>query len=41
MVLLQHSVSTAAANRLAVALITVGVVVSSVILAALLNVHIA
>jgi len=41
MVLLQHSVSTAAANRLALALITVGVVVSSVILAALLNVHIA
>jgi hypothetical protein len=39
--LLQHDVSPATADRLALALITVGVVVSSVILVALLNVHIA
>jgi succinate dehydrogenase/fumarate reductase cytochrome b subunit len=41
MILLQRDTSPAAANRLALALITMGVVVSSVILAALLNVHIA
>ena len=41
MILLQRDTSLAAANRLALALITVGVVISSVILAALLNVHIA
>jgi succinate dehydrogenase/fumarate reductase cytochrome b subunit len=41
MVLLQHDISPATANRLALALITVGVVASSVILVALLNVHIA
>ncbi len=40
-VLLQHNVSTATANRLALALITMGVVASSLIMAALLNVHIA
>src|SRR5712691_4928153 len=40
-VLLRHDVSTATANRLALALITLGVVASSLILAALLNVHIA
>jgi hypothetical protein len=39
--LLQHDISPATANRLAWALITVGVVASSVILVALLNVHIA
>jgi hypothetical protein len=41
MILLQRDTSPAAADRLALALITVGVVISSVILAALLNVHIA
>jgi len=41
MVLLQRDISTATANRLALALITVGAVVSSVILVALLNLHIA
>src|SRR6266540_1498840 len=41
MVLLQRDISQPTANRLALALITVGVVVSSVILVALLNVHIA
>jgi hypothetical protein len=41
MVLLQHDISPAMANRLALALITAGVVASSLILAALLNVHIA
>jgi len=41
MVLLQRDTSPAAANRLVLALITVGVVASSVILVALLNVHIA
>jgi len=41
MVLLQRDISPATANRLALALITVGVVASSVILVALLNVHIA
>jgi hypothetical protein len=40
-VLLQHVVSTATANRLTLALIALGVVASSLILAALLNVHIA
>jgi hypothetical protein len=40
MVLLQHDISPAMANRLALALITVGVVASSLIMAALLNVHI-
>jgi hypothetical protein len=40
-VLLRHDVSTATANRLALALITLGVVASSLIIAALLNVHIA
>jgi hypothetical protein len=41
MVLLQHDISPAMANRLALALITAGAVASSVILVALLNVHIA
>ncbi len=41
MILLQRDTSPAAANRLALALITVGVIISSVILAALLNVHVA
>jgi hypothetical protein len=41
MILLQRDTSPAAADRLALALITAGVVISSVILAALLNVHIA
>ena len=41
MVLLQHDISPATADRLALALITVGVVASSVILVALLNIHIA
>lgn len=41
MVMLQRDISPARANRLALALITVGVAVSSVILLALLNVHIA
>ena len=41
MVLLQRDTSPVTADRLAVGLITVGVVVSSVILIALLNVHIA
>src|SRR5580704_12359917 len=40
-VLLQHNVSTASANRLALALIILGVVASSLIMAALLNIHIA
>ena len=40
-VLLQRHVSTATANRLALALITLGVVASSLIIAALVNVHIA
>jgi hypothetical protein len=40
-VLLQHDVSRTTANRLALALITLGVVASSLIIAALLNVHIA
>jgi hypothetical protein len=40
-VLLQHHVSTAMADHLALALITLGVVASSLITAALLNVHIA
>jgi hypothetical protein len=40
-VLLEHNISMATANRLALALIALGVVASSVILAALLNVHIA
>jgi hypothetical protein len=40
-VLLQRDVSTATANRLALTLITLGVVASSLIIAALLNVHIA
>jgi len=40
-VLLQHHVSTATANRLALALITLGVVASSLIMAALLNIHVA
>jgi hypothetical protein len=40
-VLLQHDVSTATANRLALTLIALGVVASSLIIAALLNVHIA
>jgi hypothetical protein len=40
-VLLQHDVSTATAGRLALALITAGVVAASLIIAALLNVHIA
>jgi hypothetical protein len=41
MVLLQRDISPPTANRLVLALITVGVVASSVILLALLNVHIA
>jgi len=41
MILLQGDMSPAAANRLALALIAMGVVISSVIIAALLNVHIA
>jgi hypothetical protein len=41
MVLLQRDISPATTNRIALALITVGVVASSVILVALLNVHIA
>jgi hypothetical protein len=41
MVMLQHDVSPATGNRVAPALITAGVVTSSVILLALLNVHIA
>jgi hypothetical protein len=40
-VLLQHNVATEAANRLALALIALAVVASSLIMAALLNVHIA
>ena len=40
-VLPQHNVSTATAHRLALALITLGVVAASLIMAALLNVHIA
>jgi hypothetical protein len=40
-VMLQHDVSPATANRLALALIALGVVASSLILLALLNVHIA
>jgi len=40
-VLLQHDLSPAMANRIALALITVGVFASTVILLALLNVHIA
>ena len=40
-VLLQHDISPATANRIAWALITLGVVASSLIIAALLNVHIA
>jgi hypothetical protein len=40
-VLLQHDISSATANRIAWALITLGVVASSLIMAALLNVHIA
>jgi hypothetical protein len=39
MVLLQRDISPATTNRIALALITVGVVVSSVILVALLNIH--
>jgi len=41
MVLLQHDSSPATVNRLAIVLIIAGVVISSVILVALLNVHIA
>jgi hypothetical protein len=41
MVLLQHDISPGTVNRLALALIIAGVVISSVILLALLNVHIA
>jgi hypothetical protein len=41
MAMLQRDISPARANRLALALITVGVVTSSIILLALLNVHIA
>jgi hypothetical protein len=41
MVLLQRDISPATTNRIALALITAGVVTSSIILAALLNVHIA
>ena len=41
MVMLQHGVSPITGNRVALALITAGVVTSSVILLALLNVHIA
>ncbi len=40
-VLLQYDISSATANRIAWALITLGVVASSLITAALLNVHIA
>jgi hypothetical protein len=40
-VLLQHDISPATANRLTLALITAGVVAASLILVALLNVHIA
>jgi hypothetical protein len=40
-VLLQHDISLATANRLTLALITAGVVAASLILVALLNVHIA
>jgi hypothetical protein len=40
-VLLQHDISPATANRLALALIAAGVVAASLILVALLNVHIA
>jgi hypothetical protein len=40
-VLLQHDISPATANRIAWALITVGLVASSLIILALLNVHIA
>jgi hypothetical protein len=40
-VLLQHNVSTATGNRLALALITLAVVAASLIMAALLNVHVA
>jgi hypothetical protein len=40
MVLLQHDISPATTNRIALVLVTVGVVASSVILVALLNVHI-
>ena len=39
MVLLQRDISPTTANRLALALITLGVVASSLIMAALLNVH--
>jgi hypothetical protein len=41
MVLLQHDISPAMANRLTLALITAGIVASCLILVALLNVHIA
>jgi hypothetical protein len=41
MVLLRRDILPATANRIALAIIAVGVVTSSVILAALLNVHIA
>jgi hypothetical protein len=41
MILLQRDISPATTNRIALALITVGVVTSSIILLALLNVHIA
>jgi hypothetical protein len=41
MVLLRRDISPATTNRIALALITAGVVTSSIILAALLNVHIA
>jgi hypothetical protein len=41
MILLQRDISPATTNRIALALITVGVVASSIILLALLNVHIA
>src|SRR5262249_34039928 len=41
MLLLQRDTSPAMANRLALALITVGIIASSVILLALLDVHIA
>lgn len=41
MFLLQRDISSTTANRIALALITAGVVTSSIILAALLNVHIA
>ena len=40
-ILLQHNVSTATGNRLALALITLAVVAASLIMAALVNVHIA